>query len=128
MERRRGIWTPASFAIGQYLLAGKPAFTIDRRSDAKARQHALDGLQSVQIDLREPDGYALGLRALHGAVGIEQPAQETAIKLRRTALDLWCNALCPGTHAKLDRERPQRTERQTKMARLARHFGLPALE
>ena len=60
---------------------------------------------SIEVsDCAEAHRHALGLRALHAAVGVEQAAQEAAVELARAALDGGRDRLAARAQAELARE------------------------
>ena len=62
------------------------AVPVDLRDDAQPQQHALRRFERRKIRLREAHRHALRLGALHGAVRVEQSAQQSAVEITRGPL------------------------------------------
>mmetsp|Transcript_21920 Transcript_21920/g.61690 ORF Transcript_21920/g.61690 Transcript_21920/m.61690 type:complete len:665 (+) Transcript_21920:1171-3165(+) len=104
MHRKALVVTRATAAVGQALQAGGMAVAVDRRRDAQPRQHALHGLQLLNIRLGQPHADALVLRALHRAIRIEQPAQQATMEIGRCGFHRRCDALVARHRAEVARE------------------------
>src|SRR4029079_3168547 len=86
---------------------------------AETQQHALHAFEHRGVGAAEANGDALGLRALHAALGVEQAAQEAAVEVARTALDGGRYGLTARSHAELVGELGNRRETEAEFTAAA---------
>ncbi len=89
-----------------------PTIPIDPGVDAQPQQHALHRLQPGQIGLGQPDADSFALAPLHRSVRIEQPTQESPVKITGGTFHGRGDALVPRRHAQLPGEIFQGAQRE----------------
>src|SRR6185436_18684055 len=102
------------------------AVAVDRGRNTEAQQHALHTFEHRGVRAADADRDALGLRTLHAAFGVEQAAQEAAVKLARATFDVRRDGLAAGPQAEVHRQLADGRCPETEFA-AATHF-VPAGE
>ena len=127
VQRALRIRTAAAAAVGQLGGVARMPVAVDRRRDAQAQQHALDGFEQGRIGLRQPHADASLLRTLDRTVGVEQATQQAAIEVRRSGFHRRRDGLASRACTQFFHQLAQRTGGHAHLVP-ARDGPLPAAE
>src|SRR3990167_7193881 len=88
----------AAAAVRQQARTHGAAIAGKQAGDAQPQEHPLYRLDHRCVALRQSNAGALALRALYGAIRVEQPAQKSPVEVARATFDGRCHGLVAVAH------------------------------